>query len=84
MSTINLESGFCLFGHLRPSCVLRFLNSFLLLLRDQAEVACDLTANFLEVLKFTLKLLSRLPLLGQLLLQLRNVGSSTHITDLRR
>ena len=43
----------------------------------------NLTANFLKILQLSFKLLSRITLIIQLLLQLRDISSSTHLTDLR-
>ena len=54
-----------------------------LLFLNQTKVTSNLTANFLKILQLSLKFLSCITLIIQLLLQLRDISSSTHLTDLR-
>ena len=58
-------------------------SAILLLSLDQAKVASDLTADFLQVFELSLELFTSISLVIQLSFQLRNVRSATHLANLR-
>ena len=53
-----------------------------MLFLNETQVTGDLAANFLKILELALKFLPCLSLLTQLLLQLRDVSSATHLANL--